>query len=48
MHMYAHLNNDISICLEADMLMQFEARALTCFDDPVEMQRWLDCKMYVY
>ena len=35
--MCTHLDDDISICLEVDVLMQLEACALTCFDDYVEL-----------
>ena len=46
-HICTHLDDDIFICLEANVLMQLDAHTLTCFDDYAEMQSWLDDKMYV-
>ena len=35
--MCSHLDDDISISLEADVLLELDARALTSFDDHAEM-----------
>jgi len=35
--MCLHLDDDISVSLEADVLLELDARALTSFDDYAEM-----------
>ena len=46
--MCTHLDDDIFICLEADVSIKLDALALTSFDDQAYILRGLDCNMFVY
>ena len=46
--MCTHLDDDMSICWKAQVIMQLNVRALNYFDDCSLMLRWLGYKRYVY
>ena len=49
--MCTHLDDDIFIMLEVDMLMQLDAHALTCYDDRAYakvIKRYHECVLKAY
>ena len=47
-HTHVHLDDYMSICLEAKVIVQLDVCALKFFDDYAWMMRWLGGKRYVY
>ena len=47
-HTHVHLDDYMSICLEAKVIVQLDVCALKFFDDYTWMMRWLGGKRYVY